>query len=103
MDRSALPRLFKAFGAGSLQGIALAQLVLMVLRLGDLPTGHRAEGVTLVLRQLCDNMGVVHATAKQLSQKKPLRWVVQPVGFHASLLGVALATSHVAGRRNIWG
>ena len=47
-------------------------------------------------------MGVVHATAKQLLQKEPLCWVLQAVGFHASRLGVALATFHVACGWNMW-
>ena len=106
LQRGSLPEWFQGSSSRGLQELicfleALAQLALLVLRLESSPAPP-FTGCTLMLRQLCDNIGVVHATAKNLSQKEPLCYVLQALGFHSSRLGVSLATSHVAGVRNEW-
>ncbi|CAJ1333457.1 unnamed protein product [Effrenium voratum] len=106
LTRDSLPAWFRCPSTPDLQKTicaleALAQLVLLVLRAPDVSAGV-PPGYTLVLRQLCDNMGVVCSTAKQLSLKEPLCFVLQAVGFHSCRLGLALSTSHVSGERSQW-
>ena len=106
LTRDSLPAWFRCPSTPDLQKTiwaleALAQLVLLVLRAPDVSAGV-PPGYTLVLRQLCDNMGVVCSTAKQLSLKEPLCFVLQAVGFHSCRLGLVLSTSHVSGERSQW-
>jgi hypothetical protein len=90
--------------AGDLQSIiaaleALAQLVLMTCRCKG---KENHPNFTLVLKQLCDNQGVVGASAKALSNKPPLSHVLQATSHHAVHSHVALQVQHVAGIRNAW-
>ena len=78
----------------------LAQVVLFVL-------GAKEEQLVpgqlvVAMAQLCDNQGIVAASAKMLSLKKPLDYILQALGFFPSKFGTALHISHVAGDRNVW-
>ena len=104
-SKADLPDWFKSESSVSLQSCiaaleALAQLVLMVLRWEQ--DGVVASQCSIQLRQLCDNQSVVAATAKMLSQKAPLCYVLQALGFWACKFGCVLETSHIDGVRNIW-
>ena len=56
----------------------------------------------LAIRHMCDNLGVVGASAKQLSLKRPLAAVLQSCALFCSSKRLTLRSSHVAGERNEW-
>jgi hypothetical protein len=76
---------------------AIGQLALLAVRCQE----EVPEGL-VGLRQRCDNQGVVAASAKALSMKKPLCYVLQAMGLLAVEQGVRLCITHVAGNRNDW-
>ena len=107
LTREDLPKWFKAEDSSSLQlqsSIcaleALAQLVLLLLRVKQ--GSFHGSRCNIALRQQCDNAGVVFSTKKGLSQKKPLCWILQALGFWSCKHGLVLKVSHVAGVRNDW-
>ena len=94
-DRSRLQSFIAAFEA-------LAQLVLCAGLLQAFPA-ERPRGVgDLVLRQFCDNDGVVGAVAKWSAMKRPLSDVVQSMALLCGRHKISLRVSHVAGHRNQW-
>eukprot|EP00435_Cladocopium_sp_Y103_P046226 s1410_g13.t1 len=79
---------------------ALAQLVLLELRARE---ADFVAGTCLVqLGQLCDNEGTTAACIKWLTQKEPLCYILQVLGFVCAKRGVCLELTHVAGVRNVW-
>ncbi len=79
---------------------AMGQLALLELRCHEDEEAQEAGAVGL--RQRCDNQGVVAASAKALSMKKPLCYVLQAMGFAACEKGIQLRITHIAGNRNDW-
>ena len=79
---------------------ALAQLVLLECRCLSLP--RTGDVGWLAMRQECDNMGVVGASAKGMSLKEPLASVLQSAGLFCAEHGLDLRITHVAGVRNKW-
>ena len=63
------------------------------------PGGARSACFTCAA---CHSEAVLRQPGRELSQKEPLCFVLQALGFHCCWLGVALSTSHVAGARNVW-
>ncbi|OLQ06360.1 Protein lap1 [Symbiodinium microadriaticum] len=89
---------------GSLQAIicaleALAQLILLALQRQD---GLVTNAGRVVVRQQCDNLGVVGAAAKGFSMKEPVAAVLQAAAVYCMRERINLRVSHVAGSRNEW-
>ena len=78
---------------------ALAQLILLVLQRQD---GLVANAGRVVVRQFCDNLGVVGATSKGFSMKEPVAAVLQAAAVYCMREKINLRVSHVAGTRNEW-
>ena len=105
LTRQSLPKWFKTKDSPSMQSTicaleALAQLVLLLLRVQQ--GSFHSSRCSIALRQQCDNAGVVFSTKKSLSQKQPLCWILQALGFWSCKLGLVLKVSHIAGVRNDW-
>ena len=105
LTRKSLPSWFRAESNTSLQACdaaleAVAQLILLVLRRrrARLPSST----VTVQFRQLCDNAGVTAASVKSMSQKEPLCFVLQALGYYCCKWNLTLHFSHIAGERNVW-
>ncbi|CAE7027690.1 unnamed protein product [Symbiodinium sp. CCMP2592] len=56
----------------------------------------------VVVRQRCDNLGVVGAAAKGFSMKEPVAAVLQAAAVFCMRERINLRVSHVAGARNEW-
>ena len=80
---------------------ALAQLLLLACRVEAQEVSQHQVG-WLAIRQMCDNLGVVGASAKQLSLKRPSAAVLQSCALFCSSKRLTLRSSHVAGERNEW-
>ena len=65
-------------------------------------TAGRISQGWLAVRQRCDNMGVVGASDKALSLKRPLADVLQSTTIFCARHHVQLHISHIAGERNDW-
>ena len=76
------------------------QLILMIMM--SEKSVLRLSCFSFRVKQLCDNQSVVAATQSGLSQKEPLCYVLQAMGFHSSRLGIFLHCSRIAGSRNVW-
>ena len=105
LTRKSLPSWFRADGNSSLQACvaaleALAQLILLALRRRQAQLVYST--VTVQFRQLCDNAGVTAASVKSMSQKEPLSFVLQALGYYCCRWNLTLHCSHVAGERNVW-
>ena len=80
---------------------ALAQLVLLILQVQD-TAAPQVQSILVQVPQLCDNAAVASLSSKMLSQKNPLSYMLQAIGYFSCKLGVILQVSHIAGVRNIW-
>ena len=105
LTRKSLPSWFRAEGSASLQACiaaleAVAQLILLVLRRRHAQL--LSSTVTVQFRQLCDNAGVTAASVKSMSQKEPLSFVLQALGYYCCKWNLTLHCSHIAGERNVW-
>ena len=80
---------------------ALAQLVLLILQVQG-TAAPQVQSILVQVPQLCDNAGVASLSSKMLSQKNPLSYMLQAIGYFSCKLGVILQVSHIAGVRNIW-
>ena len=105
LTRKSLPAWFRAVGKQSLQACislleALAQLVLLILRVQHAQLN--TSTVNIQFRQLCDNAGCAAANIKSLSQKEPVSFVLQAIGFYCCQWNLSLHCSHIAGERNVW-
>ena len=65
-------------------------------------TAGRISQGWLAVRQRCDNMGVVGASDKALSLKRPLAEVLKSTTIFCARHRVQLHISHIAGERNDW-
>ena len=79
---------------------ALAQLVLLILQVQE--TAPQMQSILAQVPQLCDNAAVASLSSKILSQKNPLSYMLQAIGYFSCKLGVILQVFHIAGVRNIW-
>ena len=80
---------------------ALAQLVLLILQVQE-TAAPQVQSILVQVPQLCDNAAVASLSSKMLSQKNPLSYMLQAIGYFSCKLGVILQVSHIAGVRNIW-
>ena len=80
---------------------ALAQLVLLVLRARHM-SSRPAHFGKIGIRQMCDNFGVVAASAKASSMKQPMCYVLQALSYFACKHDIQLHISYLAGEKNIW-
>ena len=78
---------------------ALAQLILLVLQRQD---GIVTNAGRVVVRQRCDNLGVVGTSATGFSMKEPVAGVLQAAAVYCMRERINLRVSHVAGARNTW-
>ena len=78
---------------------ALAQLVLLALQRRMV---SRSNVGCLVIRQFCDNMGVVGDSAKGFSMKEPLASVLQARALFCLNEGINFRVARMAGERNQW-
>ena len=104
LTRKSLPTWFRAVGKQSLQACisaleALAQLVLLILRVQHAQLN--TSTVSIQFRQLCDSAGFA-ANIKSLSQKEPVSFVPQAIGFYCCQWNLSLRCSHIAGERDVW-
>ena len=82
---------------------ALAQFVLCLLLIEEVePESRPACLGRMILRQQCDNQGVVGASAQGASMTQPLSSVLQATAKLCLEQGVSLHISHVPGERNSW-
>ena len=80
---------------------ALAQLVLLILQVQE-TAAPQVQSILVQVPQLCDNAALASLSSKMLSQKNPLSYMLQAIGYFSCKLGVILQVSHIAGVRNIW-
>ena len=105
LETQNLPVWFRTKESGDLQKCIAAleghaQVVLLVLRAQDAQIAPGSS--TLVFAHLCDNQGTTAASAKMLSLKQPMDFVLQALGYFCCRFGVALHMTDIAGERNIW-
>ena len=82
---------------------ALAQFVLCLLLIEEVePESRPACLGRMILRQQCDNQGVVGASARGAFMTQPLSGVLQATAKLCLEQGVSLHISHVPGERNSW-
>ena len=105
-SKSDLPSWLRADSSTGLQAFiasfeALAQLVLLLLRDREACLDHR-QPMVVRFKQLCDNQSICSATGKMLTNKAPLCFILQALGYWCSSRAVHLHVSHLAGERNGW-
>ena len=103
--RSDLPEWFRAEDLASVICAleALAQFVLCLLLVNEVePESCPACLGRMILRQQCDNQGVVGASSKGTSMTQPLSGVLQATAKLCLEQGIALRISHVPGEQNSW-